>query len=223
MARPKEQGGLGLMGFKDRSDALQMRYMTAILDGRNIEWNLDGEKDVADQAADWAMQMGAETMDDFKKWWVLIGEACPDIFAAVEECAKKLGAIKMDDVSQAEWGRDVGAVMAGEARVRNVEAGAEVLRWLSEAQISDRPLQQIVGWVWQPGVLVGERWELPNRIWLRMLYSRGPSVEGLNRHWRVEQNGEIWRSRWRLLWAGAALMKHQNVDMEITAAGSSDV
>ncbi|KAL2630094.1 hypothetical protein R1flu_014780 [Riccia fluitans] len=115
----------------------------------------------------------------------------------------------MDDVSQVEWGREVGAVMAGEARVGNVEAGAEVLRWLSEAQISDRPLQQIVGWVWQPGVLLGERWELLNRIWLRMLYSRGPSVEGLNRHWRVEQNGEIWRSRWRLLWAGAALMKHR--------------
>ncbi|KAL2633191.1 hypothetical protein R1flu_004670 [Riccia fluitans] len=37
MARPKEQGGLGLMDFKDQSDALQMRYMTAILDGRNVE------------------------------------------------------------------------------------------------------------------------------------------------------------------------------------------
>ncbi|KAL2609455.1 hypothetical protein R1flu_028028 [Riccia fluitans] len=42
-----------------------------------------------------------------------------------------------------------------------------------------------------------------------MLYSRSPSVESLNRHWRVGQNDDIWRSRWRLLWAGKALMKHR--------------
>ncbi|KAL2644276.1 hypothetical protein R1flu_011863 [Riccia fluitans] len=258
MARPKEQGGLGLMGFKDRSDALQMQYMIAILDGRNVEWIWMAKRMLQIKLLTrpckrerklWRSEMvllllpswkieEAPTLDrllkvwfrfwkflrffsmstvvpanlpivSFKKWWVLIGEECPDIFAAVEECTKKLGAVKMGDVSQAEWGREVGAVMAGEARVGNVEAGAEVLRWLLEAQISDRPLRQIVGWVWQPGVLVGEQWELPNRIWLRMLYSRGPSVEGLNRHWRVEQNGEIWRSRWWLLWAGVALMKHR--------------
>ncbi|KAL2633190.1 hypothetical protein R1flu_004669 [Riccia fluitans] len=141
----------------------------------------------------------------FKKWWVLIGEECPEIFAAVEECAKKLGAVKMGDVSQAEWDREVGTVMAGEARVGNVEAGAEVLKWLSEAQISDRPLQQIVGWVWQPGVLVGERWELPNRIWMRMLYSRGPRGEvltdtgGLSRMMRFGEAGGGYCGRGRLL------------------------
>ncbi|KAL2650604.1 hypothetical protein R1flu_018732 [Riccia fluitans] len=258
IARPKDQGGLGLMGFKDRSDALQMRYVTAILDGRNVEWIWIAKRMMRiklltgpckQERKLWTSEMvllllsswkfeEAPTVDrllkvwfrfrkflrfsgestvvpanlpivSLKKWWMLIGEECPDTFATIEECAKKLGAVKMGDVSKEEWGWEIGVIRTGEARVGNVEAGAFVLRWLLQAQITDRPLQQVAGWVWQPDVLVGERWELPNRIWLRMLYSRSPSVESLNRHWRVEQNDDIWRSRWRLLWAGKALMKHR--------------
>ncbi|KAL2609862.1 hypothetical protein R1flu_028435 [Riccia fluitans] len=144
-----------------------------------------------------------------KKWWMLIGEECPDAFAMIEECAKKLGAVKVGDVSKEEWVQEIDVIRTGETWVGNVEAGAFVFRWLLRAQITVRPLQQVAGWVWQPDILVGERWELPNRIWLRMLYARSPSVEGLNRHWRVEQNDVIWRNRWRLLWAGKALMKHR--------------
>ncbi|KAL2629161.1 hypothetical protein R1flu_013847 [Riccia fluitans] len=57
------------------------------------------------------------TVDVVKECWEFVGEEC---------------------VMMAEWGREVGAVMAGEARVGNVEAGAEVLRnrnrvsWLSK-------------------------------------------------------------------------------------------
>ncbi|KAL2609454.1 hypothetical protein R1flu_028027 [Riccia fluitans] len=205
IARPKDQGGLGLMGFKDRSGALQMRYVTAILDGRNVEWIWIAKRMMRiklltgpckQERKLWTSEMAllllsswkfeeAPTVDrllkvwfrfrkflrfsgestvvpanlpivSLKKWWMLIGEECPDTFATIEERAKKLGAVKMGNVSKEEWGWEIGVIRTGEARVGNVEAGAFVLRWLLQAQITDRPLQQVAGWVWQPDVLVGE-------------------------------------------------------------------
>ncbi|KAL2641260.1 hypothetical protein R1flu_008847 [Riccia fluitans] len=195
IAQPKDQGGLGLMGFKDRSDALQMRYMTAILDGRNVEWIWIAKRMMRiklltrpckQERKLWTSEMAllllsswkfeeAPTVDrllkvwfrfrkflrfsdestvvpanlpivSLKKWWMLTGEECPDTFATIEECAKKLGAVKMGDVSKEEWGREIGVIRTGEARVGKVEAGAFVLRWLLQAQIIDRPLQQVIGW-----------------------------------------------------------------------------
>ncbi|KAL2620629.1 hypothetical protein R1flu_000834 [Riccia fluitans] len=186
------------MGFKDRSDALQMRYVTAILDGRNVEWIWIAKQMMRiklltgpckQERKLWTSEMAllllsswkfeeAPTVDrllkvwfrfqkflrfsgestvvpanlsivSLKKWWMLIGEECTDTFATIEECAKKLGAVKMGDVSKEEWGREIGVIRTGEARVGNVEAGAFVLRWLLQAQITDRPLQQVAGLVFR--------------------------------------------------------------------------
>ncbi|KAL3675262.1 hypothetical protein R1sor_025210 [Riccia sorocarpa] len=38
LIRPKYQGGLGFLGFEERAQALQMRYVSAILDGKETEW-----------------------------------------------------------------------------------------------------------------------------------------------------------------------------------------
>ncbi|KAL3698478.1 hypothetical protein R1sor_012554 [Riccia sorocarpa] len=165
-----------------------MRYLTAVLEEKEVEWTGISLRMVRIKLITGPSKLERSLWD----WY------------ARKEKIRTLG-----EVSELDGTFNIRKIVTGRQAALNLLGVAQVVTWLASVCITHVKLTQISGWEWINGKPVGAKWSLPNMEWSLMLWPLESLSVTLNRNWQVDSTLEDWSKRWRLLWKGAALTSHK--------------
>ncbi|KAL3699430.1 hypothetical protein R1sor_017452 [Riccia sorocarpa] len=206
LTRPKSMGGLGILSFESRSNALQMRHAVDILNGEEIEWVWFRMK----KRLHFLLEEEELPIDlpipSLKQLWCLSGRQLHADFRAMEgmarnhhiKCLRDNGSVNLEHLAK---------LFPSGGNVRDSES--EVCRWLMRIKIVEKPLTLVPGWRWVDSTKEYKGWKHSAKFWTDLQWGVPRSFKGLSGRWQERRNPEAWWKRWEFLWEGPSLFKQK--------------